>query len=53
MVFELENHLKDEEQTNTILKQEWHQKESQMERELTSLRDAHESLTGNNKKLER
>ena len=23
-VFELENKLKDEEQTNTILKQEWH-----------------------------
>ena len=50
-VFELENQLKDEEQNNTIQRQEWHKREQMMERELQQLREAKEELTGSNKTL--
>ena len=51
-VFELENQLKDEEQNNTIQRQEWHKREQMMERELQQLREAKEELTGSNKTLQ-
>ena len=51
-VFELENQLKDEEQNNTIQRQEWHKREQMMERELQQLREAKDELTGSNKTLQ-
>ena len=51
-VFELENQLKDEEQNNTIQRQEWHKREQMMDRELQQLREAKEELTGSNKTLQ-
>lgn len=50
-VFELESQLKDEEQKNTIGRQEWHKKEQHLERELQQLRESNKDLTANNAKL--
>jgi len=50
-VFELESQLKDEEQKNTIGRQEWHKREQQMDRELSQLRESNKELTANGAKL--